>query len=337
MNIIFFGTPNYVLPVLKKIHKKYLSRSGSSPIIAVVTQESKKTGRNQILEYSAVDEWAHKRKIPIHFDPMDIVKKYPNAELGILASFGKIIPKQVIEHFEHGILNVHPSLLPYWRGASPVQASIIEGGTVGSTIMLLDEKLDHGPIIDQFEDKLLEDDTTVSLRNRLFERSADVLVSLIPAYVNNKINLEEQVHENATFTTQIKKDDAFINPQAINSTLQGLPFKGVWKIPFMKDFTTHYTPTTVHNFIRAMQPWPQAWTTVRLRSGDLETKRLKLLKSCLEPLDANKFTDPDLDTRHDPPHTNHRLVLSEVQLEGKTAVSWRQFKEGYPDFTFTDQ
>ncbi len=354
MNIIFFGTPDYVIPVLDSLHKTFRTKSGTSPIMAVVTQRPKPTGRDQRLEYSAVDNWAHKKKIPIHFNPRD-VKAYEKAELGILASYGQIIPGDVIDHFEYGILNVHPSLLPYWRGASPVQASIIDGGSVGSTIMKLDEKLDHGSIVDQFEDELKEDDNTETLRSRLFERSAEVLGNLIPAYINKKINLEEQIHEKATFTSQINKDHAYINPHALRDILDSHPefisgsttnkklLKQVqndntlkWEIPFMKDYATQYKPLTIYNFIRAMQPWPQAWTTVKLDKNAKETKRLKLLKSHLGKNNGKTENDSQKTGLGQRITENDEwLILDEVQLEGKTPVTWKQFTDGYPEFKFS--
>src|SRR3989304_6122301 len=97
MKIVFFGTPDYVLPVLETLHKAFKS---------------------------AADEWAYSKKIPIFFKPEDIVEKKVKADLGILASYGAIIPKSAIDYLKFGILNIHPSLLPQWRGASPVQATI---------------------------------------------------------------------------------------------------------------------------------------------------------------------------------------------------------------------
>src|SRR3989344_6530564 len=118
MKIVFFGTPEYVLPVLDRIHKGFLRR-GVSPISAVVTQPPRPAGREHILTFSPVDAWAFKKKLPIFYEPVQILKEKPEADLGVLASYGSIIPKEVIEFFPHGILNIHPSLLPKWRGGAP--------------------------------------------------------------------------------------------------------------------------------------------------------------------------------------------------------------------------
>ena len=318
MKIIFFGTPEYVLPILETLHKSFKNPKIESGVVAVVTQPPKPTGRYQKLEYSPVNTWAYKKNIPIFHKADDLIKSNIKGDLGVLASYGEIIPKFVIDHFKFGILNTHPSLLPNWRGASPLQASIISGDeTTGVTIIKLDEKLDHGPIITQFKEKILDTDTTESLRKRLFERSADVIASLLPAYLKGKIKSLEQDHKSATFTRQIKKDDAFIDPKIIEASLKGQALKKEWKIPFVKDFTIHCTPTTVHQFIRAMQPWPIAWTNIKLKvkSEKLKIMRLKILKAHLE--EKSKV-----------------LVLDEVQLEGKNSVSWKQFKEAYPEAKF---
>jgi len=286
MKIIFFGTPEYVVPILAKLAKRH-------EIVAVVTQPPKPVGREQFKKYSPVDDWAYKRDIKILRD-LD-TKQFPDADLGVCAAYGKIIPQKVIGLFKFGILNIHPSLLPKYRGASPISEAIKNGDTEsGVTIIKMDEKMDHGPIITFFKEEILPDDTTESLRERLFERSADVLIQLIPAYISGKVKPKEQNHNEATFTKVLTREDGFIN------------------------LTLNREPLTIYNFIRAMNPWPGAWTLLRL-STSLKTsegqarKRLKLLRAHLG---------------------EGKLLLDEVQLEGKDPVSWKQFKAGYPSSTF---
>ncbi|AKM83348.1 hypothetical protein A2422_04030 [Candidatus Woesebacteria bacterium RIFOXYC1_FULL_31_51] len=241
MKIIFFGTPDYCLPVLEKIYKYY-------EIVAVVTQSPKPVGREKILTYSAVDNWAHKKHIPIHFN----FEKLPKADLGILVAYGKIIPESTLNSFKFGILNIHPSLLPKFRGASPIQENIIEEPEkIGVTIIKLDSKMDHGPIVTQFKDELLPDDTLNSVRQRLFERSSDSLLELLPAYEKEKITLKKQDESLATYTKLIKKDDGFID--------------------LKKD-----DPEKIMRKSKAYFPWPGIWT--KLSNG----KRLKILSCHME-------------------------------------------------------
>ena len=317
MKIVFFGTPDYVLPILEAIHKSFKTKDGDSPIEAVVTQKPKPTGRDQILTYSPIDTWAHKKNIPIYFDAVDILKDNLQADLGILASYSQIIPMSVIKAFPHGILNIHPSLLPKYRGSSPVQAAILNGDNqTGVSIIKLDEKLDHGPIVTQFKEEILADDTSETLRNRLFEKSAQVLVELLPAYMQGKIHPKVQNEKEASITTQIKKEDGYIPQETLRAALIGKTPAKPWEIKFIKNFSVIPTPHTINCFTRAMTPWPGAWTFVRLSNAQgQETKRLKILKVHTEEIPSTK---------------NNKLILDEIQLEGKNKVSWKQFSEGYP-------
>lgn len=316
MKIVFFGTPDYVLPVLKNLHKTFKTNEGV-PIVAVVTQKPKPTGRKQHVEYSPVNKWAHDRNIPVFYNSIDLVNNQIKASVGILASFGQIISGEVISHFPQGIINIHPSLLPKYRGASPIPASIISGDKeTGISFIKLDNKLDHGPIIAQFNEEILDNDTAEALRNRLFNKSAKVLVSLMPSYIKGKITPRQQNHNNASFTWQITKQNAFIPPQYLRATLQGHTLKGGWKMPFTKDFSLVPDAYTLDRFIRAMQTWPQAWTEISLDTNSKKLRRLKILKSHVKKAKTAK------------------LILDEVQLEGKNPVSWRQFIEGYPKATF---
>ena len=290
MKIVFFGTPEYVLPILKAIHKEFVTGPGKSPISAVVTQPPKPVGRKKAFTYSPIDKWAHEHKIPIYYSAGELLENPPEATLGILASYGEIIKKEVINLFPQGILVIHPSILPKYRGASPVPAAIAAGeAETGVTIFKMDEKMDHGPIITKFREPISPDDTAESLRNRLFEKSAEVLVEMLPAYIQGKIKLKKQDDNAATFTKLMKKEDGFI------------------------DLSGEYSPSVVNNFIHAMSPWPGAWTLVKLNESDTEKKRMKLLKSHI---------------------ANETLILDEVQLEGKSPVTWKQFQEGYKTAQF---
>jgi methionyl-tRNA formyltransferase len=282
MKIVFFGTPDYVLPILTAVHKEFVTGPGKSPIVAVVTQPPKPVGRKQFLTYSSIDKWAHEHKTTIYYSAQELLKENLDVELGILASYGEIITREVINLFPQGILVIHPSLLPQYRGASPVPAAIKNGDTkTGVTILRMDEKMDHGPIVTQFKEDIMPSDTSDVLRNRLFAKSAEVLVETLAPYLKGKIKLKKQDDESATYTKLVTKQDGFID----------LKLK---------------SPSEAERFIRAMSPWPGAWTYLP------NQKRLKLLKSHIE---------------------NDKLVLDEVQMEGKLPVTAKQFDEAYPQFS----
>jgi methionyl-tRNA formyltransferase len=321
MKIVFFGTPDYVVPILDALHKTFRNKLNESPIVAVVTQRPKPTGRKQILEYSPVDTWAHKKDIPIYFKAEELIKDGVEADVAVLESYGNILTSEVINYFPKGIVNIHPSLLPRWRGAIPVPATIIAGDTVtGGTAILLDEEIDHGPILSFFKEEVSDTDTTASLRERIFARSAEFLIGLLPAYLAGKVKIKKQDHKNATFTTRINKEEAFIPGNYIRHALDPdnaeLESK-VWKINFIKEYFIYPGPSELDRFIRAMDPWPVAWTHVRLNPTE-EPKRIKILKAHLGKSEKNQV----------------KLELDEVQLEGKDPVSWKQFRQGYPKLEF---
>ena len=297
MKIIFFGTPDYVIPVLDKLNKYH-------EIVAVVTQSPKPFGRDKILTYSAVDTWAHKKDIPKFFEYSEL----PKADMGVCASFGMIVPKVVIDKFKHGILNVHPSLLPNFRGSSPIQATLITGtDPTGVSIIKMTEKLDAGGILTQFEEEVLEDDTNETLRNRLFEKSAQVLVEMLPAYIEGKIKLKPQDEEKATLTTMIKKEDAFVPLPYLKNAMEINNTNEEWNVGFIKNLTLTPNAEILNRFIKAMGFWPTAWTKLMIRE---EEKRLKILSA----------------------HINSEsgyLELDDVQLEGKKPTTWKQFKGAY--------
>lgn len=278
MRIIFFGTPDFVIPVVLQLYKTY-----GEDLIAVVTRSPKQSGRDKKISRSDVDNWAYKHKIPVIYG----LDKIPAADLGIVASFGLIIPQEVINKFSNGILNIHPSLLPKYRGASPIQFQIADGAVqTGVSVIKMDEKMDHGPIVSQFKDTVQVQDTNETLRIRLFERSAKFLIDLIPNYLSGKIKLKPQNHEQATFTKIITRQNGFVAD----------PFED---------------PTKTDRLYKAMQPWPGVWTLLRLSAMEGHAKRLKILKLHLE---------------------DKKLILDEVQIEGKTPVTWDQFKKGYPGY-----
>lgn len=289
MKIIFFGTPEFVVPVVEALNKAYRTNREKG-VIAVVTQPPKPVGRKKKLEYSPIDKWAYERKIQIFHN----YEGLPEAELGVVAAYGRIIPKFVIEHFPLGIINVHPSILPKYRGASPIQAAIAAGeATTGVSIIKMDELMDHGPVISSFKEEIMPDDTNESLRTRLFERSAEFLIDLIPNYLNGKVKPKKQNHDEATFTKMVRKDDGFIPADDLSAAIFNFQFS---------------ISNEIERKFRAFSPWPGIYTKVDINNKIL---RLKILALHLE---------------------DKKLVLDRVQLEGKNPVSWEEFEKGYPNF-----
>lgn len=170
-------------------------------------------------------------------------------DLGIVADFGIIIPKEIINLFPEGILNIHPSLLPLYRGPTPVQTAILQGdGKTGITIIKIDEKLDHGPILYQEEREILPTDYTDKLLIALFKRSAVILPTLIEKFVAGDITPVKQDDKKATHTKSLTKEDGYIDV----------------KNPPGKE--------KLQRMINALNPWPGVWTRFKLTDKEVIIK-----------------------------------------------------------------
>lgn len=209
--IIFFGTSKFSVLVLEK-----LLEHNFSPAL-IVTAPDKPKGRKLILTPPLVKSWAIEHEIdvaqPEKLTP-EFIEKLGNTDwhLSIIASYGKIIPRELIELPRHGTLNVHPSLLPRWRGAAPIQASILNDNETGVTIMLIDEELDHGPIIAQARIELPNWPVKASmLSDLLATEGGQLLAEIIPDWIDGKITPEAQDHKKATVAPKIKKEDGLID------------------------------------------------------------------------------------------------------------------------------
>ncbi len=215
LKIAFFGTPQvavYVLEELKKV--------GIIPTL-IVTAPDKPAGRKLILTPPPAKIWAEANSISI-FQP-EILKNTAVTEmlenkpwdLFIVAAYGNILPREILEIPKYGTLNVHPSLLPHLRGASPIQTAILESNATGVTIMLVDEKMDHGPIITQEKVVSWENPAVIpkasELESILARRGGQILAKIIPEWVAGKIEAREQNHDDATFTKKISKADGLLN------------------------------------------------------------------------------------------------------------------------------
>ena len=222
MKIIFFGSDQYSEIVLEALKK-----SPDLEIIKAIKNKSELQGLKKA-----------------DFRP----------DLGVVASFGALIPQGVINWPKKGLLNLHPSLLPKYRGPTPVPTAILNGEKeTGLTIIKVDEQIDHGPIVAQFKETIKEEDTSESLLNRLFAIGSDVLVTILPSFLEDRIEIKKQDHIKATFTQKLTRDDGKID----------------WSKPI--DYQ--------ERFVRAMFPWPGAWGEVKANN---QVKRLKILKAHLK-------------------------------------------------------
>jgi methionyl-tRNA formyltransferase len=210
LNIIFFGTPDFSVTILN-----HMKKAGLSPT-TIVTAPDRKVGRKQVLTAPPVAVWAKHEGIellqPEH--PSDIynVLKEKEADLFVVAAYGYIIKQNILDLPKYGTLNVHTSLLPRYRGACPIESAILHGDTeTGSTIMLMDAKMDHGPIITQELINLDEDTNREELFDTLSDHGGDLLVRTIEPWVAGDISPQEQDHEAASYCYKITKADGDIS------------------------------------------------------------------------------------------------------------------------------
>jgi methionyl-tRNA formyltransferase len=207
---IFFGTDDFSVGVLDALQENNLA-----PSFIVTTPDTKKGKGLQLLP-PAVKVWSEENQVPyIQVDNLDdesFINKLLSLDMPVytLASFGKIIPKKLLEIPKHGMLNVHPSLLPKLRGASPLQSAIVSEKTTGVSIMLMDEKMDHGPIVAQENYTENLPVPYSQLQDDLACLGGKLLSKILPHWIQGKIKAVPQNHKKATFTKKIKKADAEI-------------------------------------------------------------------------------------------------------------------------------
>lgn len=317
-NILFFGTSEFAVPILQKlIDEKY-------NIATVITQPDKPVGRKKILTPSPVKLLAEKHNLTV-LQPDNLLSYGRDASrscfnLIITASYGKIIPKEILDLPKYGALNVHPSLLPKYRGPSPIQHTILNGDEeTGTTIMLMDEKMDHGEILAQEKLCIIEDDsssgrlqkpTYLMLHNMLSQLSANLLIKTIPKWILKEIAPISQDDSKATYTKIITKEDG--------------------KIEWTK------SAKVIERQIRAFSLWPICWTIVNI---DGKEKRLKIIEAVLgadeqiniqtkKPGEFFKTTNKKMAAAcgH-----NSCLEIQKLQLEGKQITSGDEFLNGHPN------
>ena len=207
----FFGTPR-----LASVFLDELEKAGLAPAL-VVTAPDRKKGRGLELAAPPVKEWALKRNIPViqpeKFDEdAAAALRAAAADVFIVIYYGKVLPKSILDIPRRGTLNVHFSLLPRWRGTSPVRAAILnDDKEVGTSIILLDEKIDHGPVVAQKKLDIPDWPPRASaLEERMTLESAKLLVGILPSWLAGDIEAQEQNHDLATRCPALVKDDGRI-------------------------------------------------------------------------------------------------------------------------------
>ena len=313
MRIIFLGTPGYSVTVLSSLFE------AGHELLAVVTRADKPAGRGRSVESPPTAVWAREHGVPVlqptSLRPPEVAAEFAalKPDVMVVASYGRILPPDILAVPVKGYLNVHPSLLPKYRGSSPVAEALLQGDTVtGVTIMLLDEGMDTGPIVAQAEYPVLDDDTSESLMVRMFERGAELLARTLPAWDSGELTGKPQDDSLATHSRRLEKSDGEL------------------------DFTR--PGKQLSDQVRALHPWPGAFT----RWNGKTLKVLKAVPMSLNTADHENAEDVSAGTvvalnsgeaaSLGVATSNGILGIVEVQLEGRKASDGNAFLRGHADF-----
>lgn len=298
--IVFMGTPDFGIPTLRALADQF-------QVTGVVTQPDRPAGRNRKPTPPAIKSEAQALGLPLS-QPSSLLKSAVldqlslwDPDLIVVAAYGQILPPEILNFPPYGCLNVHASLLPRWRGASPIHAAILHGDQkTGVTIMKMDEGLDTGPILNQRSIPITDDDTAGSLFEALSKLGAQLLVETLPPYLAGELSPKAQDDSLATYAPMLDREDGKLT---FNRSAEGLARK-----------------------VRAFHPWPGTYTFWK-------DKRLIIHRAHAEDVTSPGVgvltvfeNQPAIGT------TRGILVLDRVQPAGKRGMSGKAFLHGAKDW-----
>lgn len=305
MKIVFFGTPKFAANTLSYLLEHNIS------IAAVITKPDKPQGRSGKLVSPPVKNVAESQNppIPVYQPPLVSAEefagtlKHYDADLFIVVAYGEIIKQHLLDMPKLGCINVHASLLPKYRGAAPIQRSIIEGETeTGVTIMHMAKKMDAGDIIKMVSIPIEPNMTAGELEEALCKIGCEALLNVVHAFEKGNVQRTAQDHSQATFAPKIELENCEID----------------WNLPAQK----------IHNLVRGVTPEPGAWCYVTIKD---EKKRLKILKTL--------YSSEHFGTAGSVNIANKKalqincgegsLIITHLQLEGKKPMAGDEFARGY--------
>jgi methionyl-tRNA formyltransferase len=313
--IIFMGTPDFAVPTLQHLIEQHT-------ILGVITQPDRPAGRGNQVQMSPIKQTALAHNLPVfqperlkRADAFEALQAWQDTlgsahpDLYIVAAFGQILPQRVLDIPLHGSINVHASLLPRWRGAAPIQASIRAGDQqTGVTIMRMDAGLDTGDMISQRAIPVQLTDTGQTLHDKLAQLGADLLTETLPAYLSGIIKPTPQPEIGVTYAPTIRKEEGRI------------------------DWTQN--AQSIDRLVRAFSPWPGTFT-------HWQGKQLKILSGIAKTIVTGRLISAAIG---EVLSIEGRVMIGTgaglyypqiVQMEGKKALSISEFVNGYPSFVGT--
>ncbi len=307
LRVIFMGTPQFAVPALEALI------AGQAPgvvlpqgyqLVTVITRVDKPAGRGKEVIYSPVKQVALAHSIPV-WQPGSLkrpenieVLATHQADLYIVAAFGQILPQAVLDQPHYGTLNIHASLLPKYRGMSPISEAILQGDSeTGISIMLIDAGVDTGPVLLKRTLPIAADETTGSLTTKLATLGARTLLEALPLWIAGDLTPEPQDELKASHTRMLRKEDGEIR----------------WERP----------AAVLAREVRAYNPWPSAYTHWRGKSSALEPG------SPVAPGTVSLWEEAGHQLLAVVTGAG-RLLVERLQLEGKKVMSAEEFVRGYP-------
>jgi len=306
IKIVFMGTPIFAVTILRALLEANFN------IVSVFTRPDRKTGRNQELQKSDVKVIAENYNLPvIEMEKIndEFLEKVTSLkpDVIVVAAYGSILPKAVLDIPKYGSINVHASLLPSFRGPSPIQNALLRGEKeTGITIMRMDEGIDTGDILAQEKIEIDENETLVELYEKLANLGAKLLIDTIPRFINGEIKPVVQDNAHSTICELIEKSDGHVS----------------WS----------ESARNIYNCYRAFTPWPGLFTFWE-KSGTL--MRMKLNKIGIDPKEEKAHHLGEVFADNDNILVRAGdgcIILKEVQPEGKTNMDIKSFINGNPEF-----
>ena len=311
MRVVFMGNPGFSLPALQAVHSCW-----GDPV-GVYTAPDRRRGRGLAKGYSDIKAYSLRKNWPV-FQPSSLRRESAiqqfrelSPDLAVVAAYGLLIPPEMLSVPRHGFLNIHPSLLPRYRGPSPVPTAILDGAMeTGVSLMLLEEGLDTGPVVAQRATKLLPGEMADALTLRLFQMGAELLQETAPRWIDGLISPSPQDDELATYTAKLSREDGRVD----------------WR----------EAAEMLCRRLRAYTPWPGLYT-------QLQGKRLRLLEvgELTQPMAGKEKADasapgvvgihpgaPDAIAVGTGGGT--LLLVRRLQIEGRRAQNAAEFLRGYP-------
>jgi methionyl-tRNA formyltransferase len=303
LRIVYFGTPEFAVPTLTRL------LASRHAVCGVVTQPDRPRGRGQKVSDSPIKRVALEHGVPV-FQPqrlrdegvLDIIGGW-RPDLGVVAAYGKLLPETLLHLPPHGMINVHASLLPAYRGAAPVHRAVIDGASeTGVTIIRLVKALDAGNMLATVSRPIGPDETSDVVERDLAEMGATLLLDVVEQIVSGTVQEERQDDSAATYAARLTKEEGLID----------------WTLP----------APSIHNRVRGLYPWPHAYS-------HLEGARVIVLKTRVQPetgggaqpgtVIAVRRDAIDVATGRD-----GRLAIEHVQPEGRRPMSVRDFLASRP-------